>query len=146
WSRLPQAHCAFCTVQAAQSRSQSAQTHTLTPESYAAVLTHQLSLDDELGQLMMVQIAGTDLSPDAIQMVNAQDAGGVLFFAPNIRSGDQIRALTAQLQHIASVPLLLSIDEEGGVVNRFSSLVGPLPSAASLSSPAQARKQGRQDA
>jgi beta-N-acetylhexosaminidase len=44
------------------------------------------------------------------------------------------------------VPLLTSIDEEGGVVNRFSSLRGPLPSAASLTSLAEARQQGEQQA
>jgi beta-N-acetylhexosaminidase len=42
--------------------------------------------------------------------------------------------------------MLLSIDQEGGTVNRFYSLVGPRPSAASLTSPAQAEQQGKQDA
>jgi beta-N-acetylhexosaminidase len=47
---------------------------------------------------------------------------------------------------MAPVPLLLSIDEEGGAVNRFSSLVGPLASAAALTTPTQAREQGQQHA
>lgn len=142
WSDLPTVRCALCGVPTERPN----QTHPLTPESYAALLTQHLSLDDELGQLMMVQISGQDLSPDAIQMINAQGAGGILFFAPNIQSGDQIRSLTAHLQKIAPVPLLLSIDQEGGLVNRFYNLVGPLPSAASLNSPQQARQQGQQDA
>jgi beta-N-acetylhexosaminidase len=142
WSNLPTVRCVLCGVPTVPPN----QANPLTPESYAAMLTQHLSLDDKLGQLMMVQISGQDLSPDAIQMINAQGAGGILFFAPNIQSGDQIRSLTAQLQKIAPVPLLLSIDQEGGVVNRFSSLVGPRPSAASLNSPEQARQQGQQDA
>jgi beta-N-acetylhexosaminidase len=146
WSQLPSAHCPFCAVRAALPQPNQPHVPPLTPESYAALLAQHLALDDELGQLMMVQIAGADLSPDTIQMVNAQGAGGILFFTPNIQSGDQIRALTAQSQRIAPVPLLLSIDEEGGTVNRFSSLVGPLPSAASLASPAQARQQGQRHA
>lgn len=148
WSTLPKAHCTFCNVRVPTAQAQPNQPHPrpLTPQEYAALLTQRLSLDDELGQLMMVQIAGQDLSPDAIQMINAQGAGGILFFAANIQSANQIKTLTAQAQQMASIPLLLSIDQEGGVVNRFYNLVGPRPSAASLASPAAARQQGQQDA
>ncbi len=96
--------------------------------------------------MMMVQISGQNVTPDAVQMINAQGAGGVLFFGPNIGSGDQIRSLTAQLQQIAPIPLLMSIDQEGGTVNRLSNIVGARPSAASLTSPAQARQEGQSDA
>ena len=47
--------------------------------------------------MMMVQIAGQALSPDAVQMITTQEAGGILFFAANIQSGKQIRALNAQI-------------------------------------------------
>lgn len=146
WSTLPAAHCVVCSVRVPTAQPNQAHPHTLTPEAYAALLTQHLSLDEELGQLMMVQISGQELTPDAIEMINAQGAGGVLFFAANMGSGSQIRSLTAQMQHIAPVPLLLSIDQEGGAVNRFYNLVGTLPSAASLTSPAQARARGQQDA
>ena len=146
WSTLPKAHCALCNVRVPTAQPNQPRPHPLTPQEYAALLTQQLSLDDELGQLMMVQVAGQDLTPDAIQMINAQGAGGILFFAANIQSADQIKALTSQAQKIASIPLLMSIDQEGGVVNRFYNLVGPQPSAASLASPSAARQQGQQDA
>lgn len=146
WSKLPKTHCTFCNVQIPSNVVSNLRGQPMSVERYAALLTQQLSLDDELGQMMMVQVSGQDLSPDAIQMINAQGAGGVIFYADNIQSGPQIQSLTAQLRHIASVPLLLSIDQEGGTVNRFYDLVGPLPSAASLTSPDQARQRGQQDA
>ena len=146
WSVLPKAHCTFCNVRVPAAQPNQAHPRPLTVQAYAALLTRQLSLDDELGQMMMVQLAGQDLSPDAIQMINAQGAGGVLFFAANIQSADQIKSLTAQAQKIASIPLLLSIDQEGGVVNRFYNLVGSRPSAASLASPGDAQQQGQADA
>lgn len=144
WSDQPVVHCTLCNVPVPPESPD--QTQPLTPEAYAEILTHRLSLDEELGQLMMVQLAGQDISPDAVQMINAQGAGGILFFAANIQSGPQIQSLTAQLQKIAPVPLLMSIDQEGGAVNRFYGLVGPLPSAASLTTTAQARQQGQYDA
>lgn len=152
WSELPKTHCAFCNVRlpagtdTGTGMPNNTHVQTLTPEQYAAILTQQLSLDDALGQMIMVQVMGPDLSPDAIQMINAQGAGGVIFYGDNIQSAPQIQSLTSQLQHIASIPLLLSIDQEGGTVNRFYNLVGPLPSAAALASPDQARQRGQQDA
>ena len=146
WSDLPVVRCTFCHLPTATAQANQTPAPPLTAEAYAAQLTQQLSLDDELGQMMLVQISGQNVTPDAVQMINAQGAGGVLFFGPNIGSGDQIRSLTAQLQQIAPIPLLMSIDQEGGTVNRLSNIVGARPSAASLTSPAQARQEGQSDA
>ena len=146
WSDLPVVRCTFCHVPTQTAQANQTPAPPLTAEAYAAQLTQQLSLDDELGQMMLVQISGQNVTPDAVQMINAQGAGGVLFFGPNIGSGDQIRSLTAQLQQIAPIPLLMSIDQEGGTVNRLSNIVGARPSAASLTSPAQARQEGQSDA
>ncbi len=143
WSRLPVAHCSLCTVAQPNATSQS---HPLTPPEYAALLTQHMTLDDELGQMMLVQFVGHDVTPDAVQMINAQGAGGVLFFGDNIQSADQVKALNAHLQQIAPIPLLLAVDQEGGYVNRFLNIIGPLPTAASLPDPAAARARGQQDA
>jgi beta-N-acetylhexosaminidase len=146
WSKLPPARCTFCTVQIPAATDGSSRPRALTPSEYAALLTQRLSLDDELGQMMMVQISGQDVTPDAVQMLSSQGAGGILFFAGNIQSATQIRSLTAQVSRLAPIPLLLAVDQEGGVVNRFVNIVGPLPSAAALASPADARRRGQQDA
>src|SRR5262249_21826596 len=121
-------------------------TQHLTPAQYAATLVSSLSLDDELGQLMLVQFSGLHPTPDALQMVNSQGVAGVLFFAANIQSAGQITDTTSQLQNAASLPLFITVDQEGGPVNRFRSIVGPLPSAASLADTAAARARGVQDA
>ncbi|HEY7983104.1 MAG TPA: glycoside hydrolase family 3 N-terminal domain-containing protein, partial [Ktedonobacterales bacterium] len=137
WSRLPVVHH----LTPAKNLPQQ-----LTPEQYAAALASQMSLDDKLGQMMIVQFVGTDLNPDLVTMVATQGAGGVLFFGGNIQSADQVRALTANLQKLAAIPLLMAVDQEGGRVNRFAPIVGPLPAAASLQTPADAHDRGVQDA
>jgi beta-N-acetylhexosaminidase len=147
WSRLPVARCALCASSNTAGRAaQPAQAQPPTPAEYAATLADRLSLDDALGQMMMVQFTGLELTPDAIQMINQQGAGGVLFFGGNIASAGQIRTTTAQLQQIAPVPLLMAVDQEGGPVNRFQSIVGALPAAATLATPADATARGKQDA
>jgi beta-N-acetylhexosaminidase len=139
WSKLPPTVCKICLPTVAGQKPP-------TQTEYAELLTRNMSLDDKFGQLMLVQFLGHTITPDAIRMINEQGAGGVLFFGLNIDNGDQTKALTAQLQSVANVPLLIAVDQEGGPVNRFQSIVGALPSASSLTSPDQARSRGVNDA
>lgn len=123
-----------------------ASAHKLTPSEYAALLVDHLTLDQEIGQLLLMELSYSQPTPTDDQMVSNQDVGGILYFAYNITSASQVRASTARLRNEAPIPLLMTVDQEGGPVNRFESIVGPLPSAASLTSPDQARTRGEQDA
>ncbi len=144
WSQLPQAHCVLCHLPQPTGTAQA--NHPLTPSQYAALLVQQLTLDQEVGQLMLAQFVGTTVNPDIVQMINAEGVSGVLYFSSNIRSPAQLRALNAQLQSMASIPLLISVDQEGGTVNRFLNVLGPLPGASDLKTTTQAQQRGVQDA
>src|SRR5215472_6997038 len=108
WTRLPQVSCQVCTPSSESS---------LTVDEYAAMLTEHLSLNAKVGQLFLVQFSGTQAGPDTTQMINVEGAGGVLLYASNIQSISQMRALTAQLQQMSSIPLIVATDQEGGPVN-----------------------------
>ncbi len=144
WSRLPVARCEFCNVPRPTATATAGQP--LTPEQYAATLLPNLTLDEKLAQMILVQFAGLQPTPDAVQMLNAQGVGGVLFFTSNISSRDQVRSLTTQIKQMSSIPPLLVVDQEGGTVNRLISIVGPLPPASSLKTTRQAEARGAQDA
>jgi beta-N-acetylhexosaminidase len=141
WSRLPTAQCVLCHLP-----QPTAAQKPLTPEQYAATLLPHLTLDQKLGQMMIVQFVGLQPTPDAVQMINAQGAGGVLLFEPNINSANQIESLNTQLKQLSPIPLITALDQEGGTVNRLINIVGPLPSASSLQTPQAAESQGAQDA
>jgi beta-N-acetylhexosaminidase len=141
WSKLPPTVCKLCVPIPTVAGQKP-----LTQAEYATLLTDNMSLDDKLGQLMLVQFVGHTATPDAIRMINQQGAGGVLYFGLNIDTADQVKALTAQLQSVANIPLLIAVDQEGGPVNRFQRIVGDLPSASALTSPDQARERGANDA
>jgi beta-N-acetylhexosaminidase len=106
----------------------------------------QLSESDLLGQLLMVQFDGTSASPDTIKMIENEGAGGIIYYGPNIQTAKQVRDLNAEFQQLAPIPLIIGLDQEGGTVNRLLPIVGPLPAAASLTTPAQARQAGEEDA
>ena len=140
WTRLPTVSCSVCKTHI------SVQNHTLTPAEYAAILVKQLSLSDLLGQLLMVQFDGTSASPDTIQMIENEGAGGIIYYGPNIETAKQVRDLNTEFQRLAPIPLIVAVDQEGGTVNRLLPIVGPLPAVASLTTPSQARQAGEQDA
>lgn len=143
WSRLPVAHCSICHLPKPTTTQSSEKP--LTPDQYAAMLLQQLTLDEKLGQMMIVQFIGVEPTPDVVQMMNAQGAGGMILYEFNMSSPDQLRSLNAQLKQLSAIPPLLAVDQEGGTVNRFANIVGPLPSASSLKTLQDAEARGAQD-
>ncbi|ANF97545.1 glycoside hydrolase family 3 protein [Paenibacillus bovis] len=82
-----------------------------------------LTLDQKIGQLF---IGGFhDIVPDeqVTILIEQYAMGGVIYFRRNIGTPQQIQELSASLQQIAIrqglPPLLISIDQEGGMVSRI---------------------------
>ncbi len=102
-----------------------------------------MSTRDKLAQLLMVGVTGAD---DARAVVANHHVGGIF-----IGSWTDLSMLTdntlPELTSSGPLPLAVSVDEEGGRVDRLSSLIGPAPSARSLaasSSPDQVYEQAKQ--
>ena len=102
-------------------------------------------LDLWIGQMLMVGFRGTDLKQgdSFLQAVRDLHLGGVVLFdrdvptgspVRNIVSPQQVQKLTAQLQAVAVVPLLIAIDQEGGQIARLKARHGfsATPSQAEL--------------
>jgi beta-N-acetylhexosaminidase len=91
---------------------------------------------DLLGQRFVVDFSGPEITPDLERLVRDGRIGGVILFVKNIRSVQQVRALTADLQRLAAEaglpPLLITIDQEGGLVNRLVEGFTVFPSAMAL--------------
>lgn len=88
-----------------------------------------------IGQMLMVGFRGTELKKGDpfLEVVQDLHLGGVVLFdydvssnspVRNIASSPQVRRLTAQLQLAARVPLLIAIDQEGGMVVRLKEKYG----------------------
>jgi beta-N-acetylhexosaminidase len=87
------------------------------------------SLDVKIGQMLLVGFSGRYLleSSAIIQDVRAGKAGNVVLFRHNLESPEQVKDLTATLQGAAAIPLLISIDQEGGYVSRLGAWSGVEP-------------------
>ena len=78
-----------------------------------------MSLRKKVGQLMMIGFEGVKIDSDTEAFLRDCHIGGVILFARNVESLDQIRRLTTKIRCIAKEPMLIAADQEGGVVVRF---------------------------
>ena len=92
-----------------------------------------MSLDEKIGQLFMIGINGPEIDGGAIEMLEKYHAGGVILFARNIKTAEQVKKLTGELKRRAKYPLSVSIDQEGGLVLRLTSGATVLPGNMALS-------------
>lgn len=75
---------------------------------------------------LMLDIAGTTLTQEDIQLLTAPQVGGVILFARNIESPAQVRALTDHMRQIRP-DILIAVDQEGGRVQRLKTGFSLLP-------------------
>lgn len=85
----------------------------------------QTDIRDKISQMLMIGFSGTDLSDTMIvNDIKQRKVGGVILFAANITSPDQIQQLNDSLQSLSQTPLFISVDQEGGKVARLKSSNG----------------------
>jgi len=81
-----------------------------------------VSLDDKIGQMLLLGFRGTEVPDDSIIAHNLRDqhVGGIVLFGSNVLDKEQLRGLTDRLQSLASLPLLIGMDQEGGKIARLN--------------------------
>ena len=68
---------------------------------------------------VVVDIAGVELGDAERARLMHPLVGGVILFSRNYRSPEQLRALTSSIHTLRTPALLISVDHEGGRVQRF---------------------------
>ncbi len=89
----------------------------------------EANLDTQIGQMLLVGFGGAYLAPnaDVLEAIRSGKLGSVVLFGHNIVNAEQVRALTDTLRAAATIPLLISVDQEGGYVSRLGPWSGITP-------------------
>lgn len=67
---------------------------------------------------LMLDIAGTELTQEDIELLQTPQVGGMILFSRNIESPAQVRVLTDHMRQICT-DILIAVDQEGGRVQRL---------------------------
>lgn len=91
---------------------------------------YDLSLREKIAQLFIIGFKGSSTSenPEILKVIESEKPGGVILFdkdmvhqkpVHNIKSPEQVRILTKSLNEKSEIPLLIGIDQEGGLIQRL---------------------------
>ena len=90
-----------------------------------------MTLDEKIGQLITVGIDGYNLDDNAKDLIESKKVGGIILFKNNVNDSNQLLQLINSIKETNStnkIPIFISVDEEGGRVNRFPKEITALPS------------------
>lgn len=88
------------------------------------------SVDEKIGQMILVGFRGSsiDINHQVIKDITESKIGSVILFdydvklksrKRNIKNKNQVKSLVKRLQRASSIPLLITVDQEGGLVQRL---------------------------
>lgn len=92
---------------------------------------------DKIGQLFIIGIRDKVLTQDEAEFIITNNIGGVILFARNVESPEQVHALCTQIQNLRhktrdKLPLFIGVDQEGGRVARLKSPFTVWPPVANI--------------
>lgn len=91
-----------------------------------------LSPEQKIGQLFNIGLRGTELDTETIAFLKHIQPGGVTIFARNVTSTKQLRSFLDGIRNELHIEPILSIDQEGGLVDRLRKISTPMPAARKI--------------
>jgi beta-N-acetylhexosaminidase len=99
---------------------------TTTPE------TETEELRRKAGRLLFVGLPGTKLDKRLREMLREVRPGGVILFGRNVETAEGVALLNAQIRDALGGRVIIGVDQEGGLVDRFRDICEPMPSAKAV--------------
>jgi beta-N-acetylhexosaminidase len=88
----------------------------------------RMTIEEKVGQLVMAGFPGLEPDSGICRLLRERHLGSVVLFGRNCDTPQQVARLTADLQNLSRLPLLIAVDQEGGTVARLRSPATVFPS------------------
>ncbi len=98
-----------------------------TLSEYVDQMISRMSVNDELGQLFVAEFTGTDFNGSNAAMIEQMHPGGIILYAFSMQKAKDTQALIRSAQVNSRIPLFVTVDEEGGCVDRLNQIYPPRP-------------------
>lgn len=85
-------------------------------------LLENMSLEDKIGQMLMISYRSPIVDTNLINILNEVKPGGFILFSENFESYEQTINFITEINETSDIPMFISIDQEGGRVQRLNSL------------------------
>ena len=114
-----------------------APTPTPTPDPVEEALCG-MTTEEKVGQLLIAGFYETEAGEEARSYIQDYHVGGLILYGRNVESAQQLTDLTNGLKALAGdgIPLFLTTDQGGGMVERMPPEIQKLPNAYDVSDPA----------
>jgi beta-N-acetylhexosaminidase len=106
---------------------------------FSVAAAHAQSLDQMAGQMIIVGFAGNSPDDASVKAVAREIAagtlGGIMYLKPNVKSLGAVKAMNAEFRAASpNLPPFITLDQEGGAVERLTSDVGftEMPNAETI--------------
>ncbi|HAB66296.1 MAG TPA: hypothetical protein DCE23_02910, partial [Firmicutes bacterium] len=88
------------------------------------ISVEDMTLEEKIGQMIIVSASGkgTSLNNNFKKEISSVKPGGIIVFGDNIASYSQLTKYMNDINSLSDIPLIWSIDQEGGRVQRISKL------------------------
>lgn len=100
---------------------------------------NEMSLKDKIGQMIFVSYRTLDYNDDLDNILKTVKPGGFILFGENISTYEQVSEYVKKIKSTADIPMMISIDQEGGRVQRIKNL----PDANALEIPSMYTLEGK---
>jgi beta-N-acetylhexosaminidase len=115
------------------------------PPAGAVKAAKQLSLERQVGELLMISFPGTSPPAYVSRALRLGRATGVILFRANVPSPAVARSLTSSLQRAGRRRVLIAADQEGGPI-RILPWAFPQPAQGDQPTPEEATRQAKRAA
>lgn len=98
-----------------------------TMEERLAAQLRTMTIEEKIAQMMIIQYPSETMDDTLMHDIRDVKPGGFLLTSENLGAYEQTKELVEALQSNSEIPMFISVDQEGGVVQRFSELSGSVP-------------------
>ena len=94
--------------------------------------------------MLLIDLKDKVLSQEEVELLEHPLVSGVILFSRNFYDKPQIQAFIKEIRQRVKKPLLITVDQEGGRVQRFREAFTSLPAMQSFAQLAQNEQEAKQ--